>query len=230
MLRVLVIGAQGRMGRASVAAVREAGDLVLAGTLVRGQDLGTVVRDLCPDVAIDFTEPGSVARHLACLIEARVHPVIGTTGLGAAERQAAVARSRELRLGGLVAANFSIGAVLCMQLARLAARHLGPVEIVETHHPAKKDAPSGTALATRELLSGGAHRGDIPIHSLRLPGFLARQEVILGGHGERVALTHEAIDRSCYLPGVILACRKVRDLPEVMIGLESLLDLREPGG
>lgn len=228
-MRVLVIGADGRMGRVITEAIRAAPDLELAGTVVRGQDLDQALRDLRPTIGVEFTTPACVARHLDLLLEARVHPVIGTTGLTPTQCNAAAARARELGVGGVIAPNFSIGAVLCMNLACQIARHFPAVEIIETHHPAKKDAPSGTALATRELLAP-LTQGPVPIHSVRLPGFVARQEVACGGTGERIQIVHEALDRSCYLAGVLLACRRVPSLPGIVLGLAPLLTSGDGNG
>lgn len=224
MIRVSVIGAAGRMGTAAVGAIEGAEGLELVGTVRRGESLEGALERFRPDVAVDFTEPECVETHLEALIRAQVCPVVGTTGLSSAGRDRLTALATERQLGGLVAPNFAIGAVLMMQLARRAVRWLPDVEIVEAHHPAKKDAPSGTALLTRELLDRERSASSpIPIHSLRLPGYVASQQVIFGGEGERLTISHDSLDRGCFMPGVVLACRKVGALTTLVFGLEALL-------
>lgn len=219
---VLVVGARGRMGQATVRALEAADDLRVHACVNPGDNLEAAL-EAGLQAVVDFTTPDVVERHLEAYIRAGVCPVIGTTGLAplAFERLATLARER--RLGGVVAPNFAIGAILMMDLARRAARHLPDVEIVESHHPAKKDAPSGTALKTAQQIEE-VTAASVPIHSVRLPGFLARQEVVLGGMGERLTISHDTLDRTCYMPGVLLACRKVPLLQELRFGLESLLD------
>ncbi len=194
------------------------------------------------DVAVDFTGPATVGDHLCWLLEHDVHAVIGATGLTDDDLD----RARELAAGrpanAVVAPNFAVGAVLLMRFAAEAARHLPDVEIVELHHDRKVDAPSGTALQTAEVVAdarGGArdvvlgderhpgargadHHG-IRVHSIRLPGLVAHQEVLFGGAGQTLSLRHDAIDRSAFMPGVLLACRRVADLDGVVVGLDELL-------
>ncbi len=225
-VRVLVIGAAGRMGRSVVEAVGAAPDLELAATVDPRDDLIAELRRSRAQVAVDFTTPQAVRTHLLALLEERVHPVIGTTGLPAELIAEARERSRRMRLGGVIAPNFALGAVLMIELARQAARYLPAAEIVEYHHAQKLDSPSGTSLRTRTALEEALPgRPPVPIHSVRLPGFLAHQEVILGGEGERLSIRHDTLDRKCYMPGVLLAIRRVRDLREIAVGLEHLLDL-----
>lgn len=212
------------MGSATVQAVAKAEGLALVGTVGRGQPLAAVLEELRPQVAVDFTEPAVVEQHLETLIEHQVCPVVGTTGLSDEARERLTLASRERQLGGLIAPNFAIGAVLMMQLAAQAARWLPDAEIVEAHHTAKKDAPSGTALLTRQRLqAASAVERAIPIHSVRLPGYVASQQVIFGGAGERLTIAHDTIDRECFMPGVVLACRTVPSLSEIAFGLETLL-------
>lgn len=227
--RVVVVGSQGRMGRRTIAALSGTEDLVVVGTVSRGESLAAKLGDVQPDVAIDFTSPEAVARNAAEILRAGVRPVIGTTGLSLEARAELVDLSRQLKIGGLIAPNFSIGAVLMIEIAAWLARHYEAAEIVEYHHPGKKDAPSGTSLATRERIGStrmglpGSSQSPAPIHSVRLAGYLARQEVHFGALGERVSIAHEATDRECYMPGVLLACRRVCELNEVVVGLETLL-------
>lgn len=226
--RVLVVGAQGRMGQAAVDAVNQAEGLELVDAVDVGADLSRVLAASRPDVAVDFTIPDAINENLGTYVEAQVRPVVGTTGIRPEVLEAACVRSRELGIGGVVAPNFALGAVLMMELASQAARYLTDIEICEYHHPAKKDAPSGTSLLSREKLfaaRGSSEDAEIPIHSIRLGGYLASQEIHLGGPGERLTIRHDSIDRACFMPGVILAVRRVPELAEIVIGLENLLDL-----
>ena len=203
-----------------------------------------------PDVLVDFTLPDSVKRNAIVALEHGVSPVIGTTGLSPADLAALDALAKEQGIGAFIAPNFAIGAVLAMQFAAQAARYLPDVEIIELHHEKKLDSPSGTALLTAQKIaqaraeagqsplpmpantvekaSGArgardANTGDIPIHSVRLPGFVAHQEVIFGGQGEILTLRHDSINRTSFMPGVVLAVRKVRELNGLVVGLENLL-------
>ncbi len=193
-------------------------------------------------VAVDFTGPGAVGDNLLWLLEHGIHAVVGATGIGADD----LARARELAAAGpakaLIAPNFAIGAVLLMGFAEQAARHLPHVEVVELHHDRKVDAPSGTALRTAELIA--AARGEVPdapagdddhpgargashhgvrVHSVRLPGLVAHQEVVFGGQGQTLTIRHDSLDRTSFMPGVLLACREVAGLDGLVVGLEHLL-------
>jgi 4-hydroxy-tetrahydrodipicolinate reductase len=216
MIRVAVAGAAGRMGQIVCAAVDGAEDMELAGRA--DPALGTAVADVLQgaDVLVDFTQPDQALANAREALAAGVHVVIGTTGFdlgGLAE----AARGAEANT--FVAPNFAIGAVLMMRFAAEAARHMERAEIVELHHPAKLDAPSGTAARTAEMMGG-----DVPIHSVRLPGIVADQEVILGDVGQTLTIRHATTDRTCFMPGVLLALRRVAELPESpVVGLERLL-------
>ena len=215
------------MGQTVVEAVRGAPDLQVVAEVDLGDSIPSAIEANRPEVVVDFTVPGAIADNLEHYLEHRVHPVVGTTGLSGDALDSARERSRELELGGLVAPNFALGAVLMMELAARAARYLGAVEITEYHHPAKLDAPSGTSLRTREKITNEQPESrEIPIHSVRLPGFLASQEVFLGGEGERLTIRHDSLDRRCFMPGVLLAVRRVSGLKELVVGLEALLDLK----
>ncbi len=222
---VAVAGAAGRMGQMTVAAIKSAGDLSLVAAIGRSDDLRSRLEEVRPDVLIDFTTPDVGADHLDWAIELGISPVVGTTGLPPQRLAASVARAREARLGGVIAPNFAVGAVLMMELAKRAAPHLDAIEIIEAHHPAKKDAPSGTAARTRAGLAMvlGRDADSIPIHSVRLPGFIASQEVILGGHGERLSIRHDTLDRTCFAPGILLAVRRARSLDHLVLDLAELL-------
>ncbi|MFN0058093.1 MAG: 4-hydroxy-tetrahydrodipicolinate reductase [Planctomycetota bacterium] len=224
MLRVAVVGAAGKMGTATVRALASAPDLDLVAKVGRADNLRDVLRRARAEIAIDFTTPEVVEQHLDCYLAERVRPVVGTTGLSESALARILAAGRELKLGGVIAPNFSLGAALMVQLATQAARYLSEVEIVEYHHPLKKDAPSGTALRTKESLLTALPAGSrCPVHSVRLSGFLAHQEVILGGRGERLTIRHDALDRDCYMTGLLFSVRAVMEHNEIIYGLEKLL-------
>jgi 4-hydroxy-tetrahydrodipicolinate reductase len=223
-LRVAVAGADGRMGRTTVAAVEGAGpDVVLSGAA--DPALGVTLAEVLPgsDVVVDFTRPDTALDNALACVAAGVHVVIGTTGFELAPLRAALREPVDAtRANVFIAPNFAIGAVLMMRFAQQAALHMPRAEIVELHHDGKLDAPSGTAARTAELMEEGA--GTVPIHSIRLPGLVAHQEVILGGLGETLTIRHDSIDRVAFMPGVLLAARRVGRLPErLTIGLEHLL-------
>jgi len=213
MIRVAVAGAAGRMGRATCAAVEAARDLELVARAGADEVAQAVFE---ADVLVDFTRPDAAVENVRAALDAETHVVVGTTGYDPAALEAAAA-SGEARV--FAAPNFAIGAVLMMRFAAEAARHMAAAEIVEVHGPAKRDAPSGTAKRTAELMGGR-----VPIHSLRLPGVVADQTVILGDEAQTLTITHATTDRSSFMPGVLLAIRRVADLPESpVVGLERLL-------
>jgi 4-hydroxy-tetrahydrodipicolinate reductase len=214
VIRVGVAGAAGRMGQAVCAAVEGADDMTLAGRAdpALGVDLADILGDC--DVVVDFTRPDTVLENARACLRAGVHAVVGTSGWDPSELAGEGG-------GGNVffAPNFAIGAVLMMQFAAQASRHMARAEIVELHHDKKLDAPSGTAARTAELMDG-----DVPIHSVRLPGLVAHQEVILGDVGQTLTIRHDSTDRTSFMPGVLLAIRRVGDLAESpVVGLEHLL-------
>ncbi len=214
MLRVAVAGAAGRMGETVCAAVEGAGDLVLTGRAdpALGTSLADVLGDA--DVVVDFTRPDTVLANVRACLDAGVHAVVGTSGW---DVDALRGHGGDARV--LFCPNFAIGAVLMMRFAAEASRHLARAEIVELHHDRKLDAPSGTAARTAELMEG-----DVPIHSVRLPGLVAHQEVILGDLGQTLTIRHDSIDRESFMPGVLLAVRRVGALEtSPVVGLEHLL-------
>ena len=218
MIKVGVLGAKGRMGSQVCAAVAGAPDM----TLAAGVDVGDDGEALAgSDVVVDFTHPGAVMDNLRWCIGQGLDTVVGTTGFDDA-RTAQVAEWLAAAPGArsLIVPNFSIGAVLMMRFSAEAARFLPRAEIVELHGEAKKDAPSGTAKATAAALPG-----DPAIHSVRLPGLVAHQEVLLGGDGQLLTIRHDAYSREAYVPGVLLALERLRSLPPGLTrGLDSLLD------
>lgn len=252
-LRVAVLGAGGRMGTPVAAAIAEADDLELVAAIDPahiGREVGGVavvadrdaVTDAGADVAVEFTGPATVGANLVWLLEQGIHAVVGATGLD----EDALERARGLAAAGaaraLVVPNFAVGAVLLARFAAEAARHLPDVELIELHHDGKVDSPSGTALATAEAIAAarGPHEPDtagardrgpargelhagVPIHSVRLPGLVAHQEVILGGPGQSLTLRHDALDRAAFVPGVLLAVRRVSSLAGLAVGLDHVL-------
>ncbi|MCK9896737.1 4-hydroxy-tetrahydrodipicolinate reductase [Frankia sp. AgB32] len=245
-LAVGVLGARGRMGATVCAAVEAAPDLALVAALDAGEDRGPLA---AADVVVDFTTPDAVLENIRWCVEAGRHVVVGTTGFDD-ERLATVRGwlGEQPKTGVFVAPNFGVAAVLMMTFAARAARFFDSVEIVELHHPNKVDAPSGTARRTAELVAQaresvglapggpdattssldgarGARVAGVPVHAVRLAGLVAHQEVLLGGSGETLTLRHDSYDRTSFMPGVLLAVRRVADLPGLTVGLEHLLDL-----
>ena len=216
MIRVAVAGAAGRMGQAVVAAVEGADDLELTGKAdpALGTSLADVLGDA--DVVVDFTQPDTALDNALACLAAGVHVVIGTTGF---DVEALRDVDPHPPANVFVAPNFAISAVLMMRFAAEASRHMAKAEIIELHHDGKLDAPSGTAARTAELM-----QGDVPVHSVRLPGVVADQEVILGDVAQTLRITHVTTDRTSFMPGVLLAVRAVGSLEEsLVVGLEHLL-------
>lgn len=221
MIRVVVSGAAGKMGQAVCEAVEGTDDMRLAGKA--DPALGVELVDLLgdADVVVDFTIPDTALANVKSCLAADVHVVVGTTGFDLdAARAAAEASSARC----FVAPNFAIGAVLLMMVAQTIAPHMPECEVIELHHDRKLDAPSGTARRTQELIDAAGGNVHQPIHSVRLPGLVAHQEVIFGGEGQTLSIRHDSIDRRSFMPGVLLAVRRVGDLSEPFtVGLEKLL-------
>jgi 4-hydroxy-tetrahydrodipicolinate reductase len=220
-VKVGVSGAAGKMGQAVCEAVEAAADTELAGKAdpSLGVELSEILGDC--DVVVDFTIPDTALANVEACLAAGVHVVVGTTGfdLDAAKRAAEASRAN-----CFVAPNFAIGAVLMMMVAQTIAPHMPECEVIELHHDKKLDAPSGTAKRTQELIDAAGGNVHQPIHSVRLPGLVAHQEVIFGGEGQTLSIRHDSIDRRSFMPGVILAVRKVGALPDSFtVGLEQLL-------
>jgi len=218
VIRVAVAGAAGKMGATVCDAVMSADDMELTGRA--DPALGTTLAEVLPDadVVVDFTRPDTALQNALDCVAAGVHVVIGTTGFDVEPLRGA---------GGanvFIAPNFAIGAVLMMRFAAEAAKHMAKAEIIELHHDRKLDKPSGTAARTAELMAAASGGAPPPIHSVRLPGMVANQEVILGDVGQTLTIRHDTIDRVSFMPGVLLAVRSVADLPESpVVGLEHLL-------
>ncbi|CDZ76018.1 4-hydroxy-tetrahydrodipicolinate reductase [Legionella massiliensis] len=240
---VIVNGAHGKMGSLACETIKNHPDFLLVAGLTRQDNLRQAIAETKATIVIDLTRADCVYENSLTIIDSGAHPVIGTSGLLDDQIKTLKQYCDAQELGGIIVPNFSIGAVLMMRFAAQAARFLTEVEIIETHHQQKLDAPSGTAmktaemiakarnsspnqLALRELVSGargGSHQG-VPIHSLRLPGFIASQQVIFGSHGESLTISHNSIDRASFMPGLILACQGVQKLNTLYYGLETILD------
>jgi 4-hydroxy-tetrahydrodipicolinate reductase len=245
--RVAVLGAAGRMGAEACRAIETADDLDLVARIGSADPLDQLV-DSRAQVAVDLTRPDAVMDNVAFCVEHDIHAVVGTSGFDD-DRLATVRGWLDgtPQVGVLIAPNFAIGAVLMMHFAGQAARYFSSTEIIELHHPGKADAPSGTARRTAEIVAvaraaaglgpqpdattsalAGARGADvegIPVHSVRLRGLVAHQEVLLGADGETLTIRHDSLDRASFMPGVLLAIREVGSRPGLTIGLEHLLDL-----
>ncbi|MFM7623801.1 MAG: 4-hydroxy-tetrahydrodipicolinate reductase [Actinomycetota bacterium] len=246
-IRVAVLGARGRMGLEVCRAIKATSDLELVAEIDLGDSLD-LLKSSKAEVMVDFTTPESVMGNLKFAIENGIHSVVGTTGFDKAKLDSLKnLLAANPKVGLLVAPNFGLAAVLMMQFAATAARYFESAEIIELHHPEKADAPSGTATRTAELMSEarekaklapmpdktsksldgarGAKVGDIPIHSVRLRGLVAHQEVLFGEKGETLTIRHDSLDRSGYMPGVLLGVREVSKNPGLTVGLEHYLKL-----
>lgn len=246
-IKVAVLGAKGRMGSESIKAISECKDFELVAELDLGDSLDKLVSSGA-EVVVDFTHPDSVMGNLEFAIKNGISVVVGTTGFDDEKlNQVKSWLAASPKVGALIAPNFGLGAVLMMQFAAQASKYFESVEIVELHHPAKADAPSGTAARTAELITAarksvnksampdattseiagarGAKIGDIQIHSLRLRGLVAHQEVILGDIGETLSIRHDSIDRTGFMPGVLLSIREVGKHPGLTFGLENYMNL-----
>lgn len=230
MTRVLISGVHGRMGRLAATAIAATDDLEFVGGVGRGEDLAQAIQDLRADVVLDFTTAEVVRDQVWAILNAGATPVIGTSGLDAGELARLEAHCRASARAAAVIPNFAIGAVLLMRLCDQAAALFPEMEIIESHHAAKKDAPSGTARATALRLervrsrSGAAPRA-VPIHSVRLPGLIAEQHVVFGHEGETLSITHRTYDRRSFAAGILLACRRVKSLQGLVVGLDAFLSI-----
>ena len=243
-IKVGVLGAQGRMGATVCEAVSASQDCELVAALDVNDDLMELVSKGA-EVVVDFTTPNSVEANLKFLAENNIHAVVGTTGFDADKLAAVEKQFAASKTNVVIAPNFGLAAVLMMQFAAQAAPHFDSVEIIELHHPRKADAPSGTARRTAEMIAEaragmkampdatsdsipgarGANVSGVPVHSIRAQGLVAHQEVLFGGPGESLTIRHDSYDRESFMPGVLLAVRKVSQTPGLTYGLEHLLEL-----
>lgn len=249
MIRVALAGHLGRTGRELVPELAAAPDVDYVGGVGRGDDLDAFLRDRRPQALVDFTRAEAALDSALAAVAAGAVPVVGTTGLGAEAVDRLEAACVAAGVGGIVAPNFAIGAVLMMRLAEVAAPFFEAVEVIELHHAGKADAPSGTALATARRLAArrtegfshnrpervtmpgtrGGEEGGVAVHSVRLPGLVADQEVLFGLPGQTLSIAHRTTSRACYAPGVLLAVRRLVGSPRFCRGLEELLELGEIG-
>jgi len=245
-MKVAVLGAKGRMGTETVAAIESSGDLTLSSALDLGDSLEQLVKT-GTEVIVDFTHPESVMKNLEFAISNGIHVVVGTTGFD--DKKLAVLKElleKNPKVGTLIAPNFGLGAVLMMQFSQTAAKYFESVEIIELHHANKVDAPSGTAIRTAEMITDarkqskksampdasktiipgarGAKVGDVPIHSVRSHGYVAHQEVIFGDAGETLSIRHDSINRAGFMPGVLIGIRNVAKHPGLTVGLENYME------
>jgi len=243
-IKVGVLGAKGRMGATVCTAVAESADLELVVALDVNDALMELVTNGA-EVVVDFTTPDSVEANLKFLAENNIHAVVGTTGFDADKLTVVEKQFAASKANVVIAPNFGLAAVLMMQFAAQAASHFDSVEIIELHHPRKADAPSGTARRTAEMIAEaragmkampdattdsipgarGANVSGIPVHSIRAQGLVAHQEVVFGGPGESLTIRHDSYDRESFMPGVLLAVRKVSQTPGLTYGLENFLEL-----
>jgi 4-hydroxy-tetrahydrodipicolinate reductase len=245
-MRVAVLGSKGKVGATMVQAVQAAEDLTLSAEVDAGDPL-SLLTDNKTEVVIDFTHPDVVMDNLKFLIDNGIHTVVGTTGFTDERlQQVRVWLAAKPDVSALIAPNFAIGAVLSMHFARQAAPFYESVEVIELHHPHKADAPSGTAARTAALIAEarkelppnpdattaslpgarGADVDGVPVHSVRLAGLVAHQEVLFGTAGETLTIRHDSMDRTSFVPGVLLAVRRVAEHPGLTVGIESLLNLQ----
>lgn len=232
MINVLINGARGKMGSEAVKAVTQDPELDLVGKAGREDTLAQMIAVTHPDVVVDLTHPSTIRENCETILNASAHAVIGTTGLSENDLSALDRLAKVQGKGIFIIPNFAIGAVLMMQFAAEAAAHLPRVEILEYHHDKKVDAPSGTAIKTAEVIAQAnpdvnkMQRKDndlIPIHSIRLPGIVANQEVILGGLGQTLTIRHDTISREAFMPGLLLCIKKIGETEGLTYGLEKVL-------
>jgi 4-hydroxy-tetrahydrodipicolinate reductase len=213
------------MGQTVCGAVEGADDMELVARAdpALGTSLQQALEESTPDVVVDFTLPATVFENTRLCLEHDTHVVVGTTGLEPGQVDELRAAAEGSRGNCLIAPNFALGAVLMMQAAKLIAPHMPDCEIVELHHEAKVDAPSGTAKRTAELIEQAGGRPDPPIHSVRLPGLVAHQEVLFGGLGQTLSVRHDSISRESFMPGVLIAVRRIDAVDGLVVGLEHIL-------
>lgn len=242
LTRVIVNGANGKMGSLACDTIKNHSEFELVGQLTKHDNLAQCIKNTKAQIVIELTRADCVYENSLTIINQGARPVIGASGLIETQIKELKALCEKNEIGGIIAPNFSIGAILMMTCAAKVAQYLSEVEIIEIHHQQKLDAPSGTALKTaeiiaaarknpknklnlKEIVSGarGSTYHDINIHSLRVPGVLARQQIIFGSTGETLSIAHDSIDRSCFMPGIVLACQKVLGLNHLVYGLEHLI-------
>lgn len=241
-IKVCVNGAKGKMGAMACESISADEELELVATADINDDLVEVIRSSQAEVVVDLTVASVAFENVQKIIQAGASPVVGTSGLLPEQVSQLTLSCKEANLSGLIVPNFSIGAVLMMRFAAEAAAYLPQAEILEIHHDKKEESPSGTAVRTAQMIeesrdqkqsfqrgsevyphARGAEVDTVPVHSMRLPGHIAHQMVLFGGVGESLTIRHDSIDRQCFMPGVVLACKKVKTLSGLKVGLENVL-------
>ncbi|MSP52778.1 MAG: 4-hydroxy-tetrahydrodipicolinate reductase [Gammaproteobacteria bacterium] len=239
-IKILVNGANGRMGQIAVPAIQADTRFELVAQGTRNDDLGQLIKKSGAQVVIDFTIADHAYQNTKIIIAAGAHPVIGTTGFLPDQVKELQAECKAKKLGGIIAPNFSLSVILLMRFAQQAAKYFPHAEIIELHHDKKREAPSGTAVKTAQLIAAvrdnkniddieiykgarGASVENVPVHSVRLPGLMAHEEILFGAEGELLTLRTDVFNRSAYIPGIVLACEKVLTLKELVYGLEDIL-------
>jgi 4-hydroxy-tetrahydrodipicolinate reductase len=244
LIRVIVNGCNGKMGKTIITGLQDNNEIQLVGKTGRNDNLEQEIKFKKARVVVDFTHPSSVYNNIKIILNNKSHAIVGTTGLNEDQRADIDRIAKENGVGVLIAPNFAIGAILMMKFAAEAAKYMPHVEIIEYHHDQKADAPSGTAIKTAEYIisktgilrkpaveseemyesaSQGARAGNIRIHAVRLPGFVASQEVIFGETGQTLKIRHDSINRSSFIPGIILGIQKISNYTGLVYGLENLL-------
>lgn len=221
MIRIIINGAFGKMGMLATQTLREQSDFQVIAELSHKDDLANALKTLKPDVLLDLTNADAIQDIMPIIIQSKISTVIGTTGLSAESIENYKKHADAQKQGIILAPNFSIGVLLMMKYAADAAHFFHEAEIVEMHHRAKVDAPSGTAARTARMMAENIKA--VPIHSVRLSGKMAHQQVIFGGQGECLTLQHDALNRECFMPGLLIACRAVSQLDHFVEGLENIL-------
>jgi 4-hydroxy-tetrahydrodipicolinate reductase len=239
MIKVMVNGALGKMGSLACEAI-EADEALTLIKATRKDDLVKAIHAFSPEVVLDLTEPQSVYENAKTIVDQNVRPIIGTSGLTKKAVDSLTQHCKEKRLGGMIVPNFSLGAALMMRFSKMAAHYFDHAEIIEGHHFQKKDAPSGTSIQTAEMMTSvrknavysgkehhpgatGANINNVPVHAIRLPGMLAHQQVLFGGDGERLTITHDSTDRQCFMRGILLCCHHVMTIHHLLYGLDTIL-------
>lgn len=239
-IKILVNGANGKMGQIAVAALRNDNHFELVAEGTRHDDLAEIIKKSAAQIVLDFTIADYAYQNCKTIIAAGVHPVIGTTGFLPEQIKELQAECKHKKLGGIIAPNFSLSVILLMRFAQEAAKYFPHAEIIELHHDKKREAPSGTAVKTAQLIAAvrenikiddkeiyqgarGAKVDSVPVHSVRLPGLMAHEEILFGADGELLTLRYDTFNRSAYIPGILLACEKIMQLNELVYGLEQIL-------
>lgn len=250
--KLIINGAFGRMGKLACEAISNHPEFELIAKVGKKDNLSQIILNNQPDIVLDLTTAECVWRNSNIILDHNISPIIGTSGLNPDQIKQLCSRASALKLGGLIIPNFSIGAVLQMQYAAKMAKYFSAVEIIEMHHETKFDAPSGTAIATANKISEqlnqapisqlhhpeltnpelniitgsrGARQNNIPIHAIRLPGIVAKQQVLFGNNAETLTIEHNTNSREAFMPGIILACQKARQFDTILCGLETCLDI-----